>query len=68
MELDSPVVPSTGLIFEGEIGADGGENSHPFAALYRAELGSMTTLPFAVTLSVQTTSIYSASASIRQVL
>ena len=39
VELDSPVVPSTGLIFEGEIGADGGENSHPFAALYRAELG-----------------------------
>ena len=38
VELDSPVVPSTGLIFEGEIGADGGENPHPFADLYRAEL------------------------------
>ena len=39
MELDIPSVPATGLIFEGEIGADGGENTHPFAALYRAELG-----------------------------
>ena len=39
VELDIPSVPATGLIFEGEIGADGGENAHPFAALYRAELG-----------------------------
>ncbi|QNI95843.1 metallopeptidase [Synechococcus sp. A15-127] len=39
VELDSPVVPTTGLIFEGEIGVDGGENAHPFADLYRAELG-----------------------------
>ena len=38
IELENPVVSSTGLIFEGEIGADGGDNTHPFADLYRAEL------------------------------